>query len=82
MRASAETIRRKKSTGQKLEFGFALESNALTMRKLILLTIAVVTVFSLDFFMARPHKLTATHTDLSRSFTFEPVDVGGHTTAD
>ncbi len=52
------------------------------MRKIILLTIAVVTVFSLDFFMARPHKMAATHNDLSRSFTFEPVDVGGHSSAD
>jgi hypothetical protein len=52
------------------------------MRKIILLTVAVVTVFSLDFFMARPHKSAATHNELSRSFTFEPVDVGGRTTAD
>ena len=73
---------REETFGQKLARVPTLESNAPTMRKIILLTVAVVTVFSLDLFMARPHKSAAAHNDLSRSFTFEPVDVGGRTTAD
>jgi len=45
------------------------------MRLLIILSVAVVAVFSIDMLIPAPHRSAPARNDLSRSFTFEPVAV-------